>query len=497
MKEKRSMTRQSEWMVWLITCVLAWSLGAGAQVGWANENDEVRVTILHVNDLYQIASLRNGKLGGFARLTTLRKQLEKENPNTFVLFSGDLYEPSALGNAVVDGRPLLGRHAVGVLNEVGVDYMTFGDHEFNMSADQFYDRLGESRFRMLSSNLFEEDGQPFPGVVANGLLSALDEQGRDVTIGVLGVTKPFRTKIPMKYVDHYEAIAQQLAKLEKRADMIIALTHFPRKEDMAIAQRYPAINLILGADDHEHMKLEQEGMATVYKSDSNARSVYVLDLYINRQAKSWRIEDRLVALDESIEQDPTTLAKVEKWIEIGFRGFEAAGLEPRRVLGQTPVDLDGLESSIRNRPTRLTQLIGEGMLRAGQDAGAQVAYYPAGLVRLDDILPTDYVVREFDVMRTIPFEVDIATVTMAGEALLKVLESGHGKIGTGRYIIPQGAERDDQGRWTVQGQALDPSGTYKVVTLAGPTTANVVAKHGSMKDALRNELGRLLKKVAN
>ncbi len=45
------------------------------------------------------------------------------------------------------------------------------------------------------------------------------------------------------------------------------------------------------------------------------------------------------------------------------------------------------------------------------------------------------------------------------------------------------------------GKAVNPSGTYKVVTLAGPDTENVIARHGSMKDALRSELGRLLQRV--
>ena len=41
--------------------------------------------------------------------------------------------PSAIGTARVDGEPLAGRQTVDVLNGVGLDWATFGNHEFNVS----------------------------------------------------------------------------------------------------------------------------------------------------------------------------------------------------------------------------------------------------------------------------------------------------------------------------------------------------------------------------
>ena len=43
-----------------------------------------RVTILHVNDVYQFAPVDGGKRGGLARLLTLKKQIKEENPNTIL-----------------------------------------------------------------------------------------------------------------------------------------------------------------------------------------------------------------------------------------------------------------------------------------------------------------------------------------------------------------------------------------------------------------------------
>jgi hypothetical protein len=49
----------------------------------------VRVTILHVNDVYQFASADGGTRGGLARLLTLKKQALAENPNTIFTLGGD------------------------------------------------------------------------------------------------------------------------------------------------------------------------------------------------------------------------------------------------------------------------------------------------------------------------------------------------------------------------------------------------------------------------
>jgi len=38
-------------------------------------------TVLHLNDVYEISPLENGKVGGLARVATLRKKLLKEDPN--------------------------------------------------------------------------------------------------------------------------------------------------------------------------------------------------------------------------------------------------------------------------------------------------------------------------------------------------------------------------------------------------------------------------------
>src|ERR1041384_6725645 len=72
----------------------------------------VEVTLLQLNDVYEIGPVEGGKSGGLARGATLGQRLLAETPNTFTLLAGDFVSPSALGTAQVDGQPLAGKQMV-------------------------------------------------------------------------------------------------------------------------------------------------------------------------------------------------------------------------------------------------------------------------------------------------------------------------------------------------------------------------------------------------
>ena len=123
----------------------------------------VKVTLLHLNDVYEIDPVSGGAQGGLARVATLKKQLLKKNPNTYAILAGDLFSPSALGTAPYKTGHLDGRQMVATLNQLGLDYITFGNHEFDLNKDSFYARLNESRSTWISSNVFDESGGTISG----------------------------------------------------------------------------------------------------------------------------------------------------------------------------------------------------------------------------------------------------------------------------------------------------------------------------------------------
>src|SRR5262245_31708219 len=99
--------------------------------------EPVPITILHLNDVYEITRPSRTDLGGLTRVASLLKDLRSRNPNTVSVLAGDFFSPSALGTAVVDGRLLDGRQMVAVLNALRLDIATFGNHEFDIEEGPF------------------------------------------------------------------------------------------------------------------------------------------------------------------------------------------------------------------------------------------------------------------------------------------------------------------------------------------------------------------------
>ncbi|HYP50458.1 MAG TPA: metallophosphoesterase, partial [Pyrinomonadaceae bacterium] len=109
-----------------------------------------RVTLLHVNDVYQFVPVEGGARGGLARLLTLKKQAVKENPNTLFLMGGDTISPS------VESITYKGSQMIDAWNTVGIDYAVLGNHEFDFGPDTLRQRMSESKFVWLGANVLDK-----------------------------------------------------------------------------------------------------------------------------------------------------------------------------------------------------------------------------------------------------------------------------------------------------------------------------------------------------
>ena len=153
--------------------------------------DEVKCTILQFNDVYEILSPRGNDGGSLARVAAIRDKLRQENPNTITMLAGDFFSPSPMMDAIdptSGDKRLAGRQMVAVLNEFRLDLATFGNHEFDLKAAEFFDRMRECRFGWVSSNVSDQTGNPFVGVPRHKVLRFVNERGTTVRIGVISVT---------------------------------------------------------------------------------------------------------------------------------------------------------------------------------------------------------------------------------------------------------------------------------------------------------------------
>lgn len=427
-----------------------------------NKNDIsdhiVRITILQLNDVYEMTPI-NGQ-GGLAKIATLKKQLLAKNPNTYMVLSGDLISPSALGTAKVNGEKLAGKQMIDIMNGAGLDFMTFGNHEFDVKKEALLQRLEESKFTWFSANVSQSDGSTFPNVARTFILTVKDADGDVASIGWLAVTLPSNPASYVKYEDVFEASRQVLPDLKKRSDIIIGLTHLSVETDKQVAKQFPQIDLILGGHEHEHMQIiSGKNLPVIYKADANVKTVYIHELAYHTDTKQLEINSKLQPIDNSIQEDLAVAEKIKYWQNIAFDGFRKDGFQPDKLVAVSTIPLDGREESVRNKPTALTKILANAMIHVVPDSS--LAIYNGGSIRIDDVMAPGSI-TEYDVIRILPFGGQVMSAKIKGSLLKKVLDQGEANKGNGGYLQKAGVSKNKKGKWVINGKALDLQGTYTI-----------------------------------
>ncbi len=435
------------------------------------ENDGIiEFTFLHINDVYEIAPLgKDGGVGGLARVATLYRQLKQENPNTLFVLSGDFLSPSLLGTLKYRGNRIKGRQMVETLNAAGLQVVTFGNHEFDIKEQELQQRINESNFLWVATNVRHMvNGKPQPfekevGGEKHPLPTAFiweveDADGTTANVGLFGVTINSNPKDWVYYLDPYETAQEAVAKLEPVANVTVGLTHLEMVQDLKLAGMLPTVPLLMGGHDHDHM-IDTVGSVVIAKADANAKTAYVHRMTLNTRTGEVSLRSELVPITSAIPEDPTVKGIVDNWLRIQNEIIGQVIDDPYAVTYHTEKPLDGRESSIRNQQTNLGELITYCMAASAQKP-ADGAIFNSGGVRIDDQLTGD--IRAVDWFRVLPFGGQLWEIDIRGSLLKKVLDIGLENKGTGGYLQWHDI-RPGPGGWLIHGQPLEENQVYHIV----------------------------------
>ncbi|OWY24433.1 bifunctional metallophosphatase/5'-nucleotidase [Sphingobacteriales bacterium UPWRP_1] len=444
----------------------------GKTVQKTKDDGIIEVVFLQMNDVYEVTPLEGGKTAGLARVATVRKNLLQTNPNTFTVLAGDFLSPSLLATVKYEGTRIKGRQMVDVLNTLGLDIVTFGNHEFDIKEDELQSRLNESKFKWVSANVRHKMADqivPFSKridgkeefVPETLTLDVKDADGTTAKIGMFGVTVPYTKTDYVEYADAFRTAGKAVTDLSANSDAIVALTHLDVDDDKKLVAQYPKINLLMGGHDHDHM-YHKVGESIVAKADANAKTVYIHRVIINKNTKKVNIISNLMPINDQIPNDSLTNAVAQKWLSVATNSFSQMGFNVNEVI--THIDpafpWDGRESTVRHRQCNMGQIIAKSMSAAYPTSDC--ALLNSGSIRVDDQLGGD--ITQFDILRTLPFGGYIVEVEMNGSLLEKILQAGLKNITKGGYLQWDRIQyRQADNRFLVQDKEIDPNRVYHVV----------------------------------
>lgn len=357
---------------------------------------------------------------------------------------------------------------VEALNSAGMDFVVFGNHEFDIKENELQSRIDESEFTWISSNTFHKKDSvvqpffknsttPFP---TSYILKVADTDGTEAKVGIIGLTLPFNKASYVDYTDPIATAKILYGELKDSVDVVIALTHLDLQDDIKLAQEIPNLGLIMGGHEHD-MQFEKIGDVYITKAHANAKTAYVNTMKIDKNTNTIKVFPELVKINTDIRPDADTKIVVDKWVDIANNNYNSLGFDAEEVVIKDSEPLEGREIIIRSQPSNFTELLVEGV--QASSPLADVVLINAGAIRVDDILQAP--VSQYDILRAMPFGGEIREVDMKGSLLSKILEVGEHNKGNGGYLLRNKTIKKQGEVWTIEDKVIDLDATYRVAML--------------------------------
>jgi 5'-nucleotidase / UDP-sugar diphosphatase len=378
---------------------------------------DVRITVLHTNDMHSRAVESKTEIG-YSRIATLAADFKKSNPNTLIIDAGDAFHGLPFANLEQ------GASIVKLMNAVGYDYMTTGNHDYNYGQARLLELEKQASFKILAANVYKNGARLFTPYVVRDL--------GGVRVAIFGLATPETAyKTDPKGIEgivfNNPIIESKLVlgELKGKYDVLILIAHLgvdasSEFTSVKVAEAVPQIDLVI--DGHSHSSLATEALANdssalIAQADSNGTSLGVVELVVGKDRKVASRTARTITLATNpvIASDPKVKALADE-----ITAAQAPMLAVK--VGSTAVALEGKREIVRVSETNLGKLIANGMRAA---TGADVAFINGGGIR--DSIPVGDITKK-SIFTVQPFGNLIWTTVIKGSEFDKILENSVGKL---------------------------------------------------------------------
>lgn len=470
-----------------------------------------KTVILHSNDVH-------GAISGYANMAGLAAEYKAKGAEVILADAGDYSQ----GEVSVSSNK--GLNAVTLMNKVGYDVATLGNHEFDYGYEQLTKNLEAADFENICCNIVGADGKKlFEG-------STVITTESDLKIGFIGVNTPeTSTKANPALIKGLswlsgdkmiEAVNAEAAALEGKADVVIVLAHLGVDGQSAPNRSTDLLAGVKGVDfiidGHSHTVMPATKAEPI--QSTGTKFEYIGVVVIDNKTKAIE-SNELVKVTAETASDAAVAAAVK---EIN----DKIDAEYGEVFAKSEVALNGERAyseetklyGNRDGETNLGDLITDAMLwKINEQGGVTVdadhilAVTNGGGIRAS-IAAGD--ITKKAVNEVLPFGNTLAVVYVTGAELLEALEAstycspdsavgGFPQVAGIEYTIDVTKEFDGGDKYpgtevvapksiqrvtidSINGKAFDAKATYAVVTnnfvAAGGDTYHVFAAAAAQFD---------------
>lgn len=389
-----------------------------AQDGNASGSTIFDVKIVHTNDIHaRVEEDDYNQVIGMDRLSGIAQTFTEGADGSLMLDSGDTFHGQPIATLVK------GESVAKLMKACGYDAMTTGNHDWSYGKERLKELGGIANVKILSGNIKNADGTSF--FDTDELVKEITKNGKTLKIGVFGVSDPEMknktTPSNVEGLDFQDAVdyaKREAATLKAEGcDVVIALSH--TLDPKNVAAQVDGVDLWLCG--HEHIELSEsvttpDGSKTyVSESGHYLNSVGLIDLNCTMDEDgSVHVDYEKTSVDYEEAQKYPKDASVTAVLDTIKAENETA---LNRVIGTSPVELDGVWEHIRIGQTNLGNVITDAYLLA---TGADIAFENAGGIRASIAAGT---VTYGDVINVSPYGNYVVTKKLTGAQIKEMLES--------------------------------------------------------------------------
>ncbi|UWQ02478.1 5'-nucleotidase/apyrase family protein [Aliiroseovarius crassostreae] len=424
-----------------LTTVAALALGAGAAAA------DYSLTVLHTNDFHarfepiskydsgcSEESNAEGKcFGGSARLVSALAEARARSNNSILVDGGDQFQGTLFYTYYK------GKLAAEMMNKMGYDGMTVGNHEFDDGPEVLRGFMDAVTFPVLMSNA-DVSGEP---LLHDKLQKSVVIERGGEKIGLIGLTPQDTDELASPgpnviFTDPVQAVQGEVDKLTAMGvNKIIVLSHSGYGVDKKVAAETTGVDVIVGGHTNTYLSNSSdkaEGPYPTMVGDTAIVSAYAygkflgeLNVTFDDAGKIIEAKGEPLIMDGAVSEDAATKARIAE---------AAKPLDEIRnkVVASSAEAIDGERGSCRAKECAMGNIIADAMLDRVKDQGIEIAIQNGGGIRAS-IDAGDVTMGE--VLTVLPFQNTLSTFQVDGATIVAALENGVSQHEEGAGRFPQ------------------------------------------------------------
>jgi len=368
-------------------------------------SEPVKITIFHTNDVHANAEPSSSGMG-YAMMAGYVNAARSAKENVLVLDAGDTFHGTVFATAVE------GASVAQVLNIVGYDAMTPGNHDFNYGFDRLKELEASLTFPVINCNIYTADG-------ARAFTPYIIKEIADKKIGIIGVATP--DMVPKIHPDRIkglqfkgiEEVEACIAEIKDETDAIILLSHWGITGEVITSEtlaKLPGVDLVIDGHSHDAWAPGHtvEGGALIVSAGEKLNNLGKVIMTFETDGPIAQAE--LIPAPKVFE-DRSVIKAIDEV-------KSAQDVTLQQVVGKTNVDLNGERADVRTKETNLGNVAADAIL---EYAGAIVAITNGGGIRAS--IPAGDITLK-DVVTVFPFGNIVVTKEITGANIKAALEHG-------------------------------------------------------------------------